>query len=241
MRLCKAIPYIGSYCTVCAHPLATGDCRAHNSELEFLDRTIAVGLYYTSDVRAELAVRGIALGNALTYHILELKNRIAAAPVLGAAMALVMRERLFDVGPEDVDVVTYVPKDPSEYKVDIETGERYNQAELLAIIVSRATGKPLRQLVTKTRPLTLSGLSMHERYVRAKEAYRVLEDVKSEVKGLRVLLVDDVRTSGATGNAIAEKLKSAGASRVYLLVAGRATFKPQFMEFIEQRRGSPKS
>ena len=237
-RLCRAIPFLGDYCRVCAHPLPPGcRCRAHREEWEVLDKTLAVGMYYTKDVIEELTDRGMRIGNGLTSLILELKSRRLAAPLLSIAMATVLHERLFDIGVGDVDVVTYVPKHSSELKTDADTGERYNQAELLAEEVARIIGTPVKPLVIKTRPLSLSRLDIEERYRRSRSVYRISERLINEVKGLRVLLVDDVRTSGATANAIAEKLKEAGASRVYLLVAGRATFRHQFIEFVEYRYG----
>ena len=237
VRLCKAIPFLGAYCDVCAHPLPLNYvCRAHSSEREVLDKTIAVGMYYTKDVVEELASQGIWARNALTSYILELKNRKLVAPLLGIAMATVLHTRIFGISPDDIDIVTYVPKHPMELKRDVDTGEEYNQSELLAEIVSRVLNKPLKSLVIKTQPLSLSGLRTEDRYKHAREVYRIDREYINDIKGSRILIVDDVRTSGATANAIAEKLKGVGASKTYLLVAGRATLKTQFIEFVMHTR-----
>lgn len=118
---------------------------------------------------------------------------------------------------------------PLELKVDGDTGEEFNQAELIANHISEEFGiECLRALITKRRPLKMRGLRREERLRRARQVYGLnearLQELRDVLRGSVVLLVDDVRTTGATGLACAEALKQVGASRAYLLVAGRATF-----------------
>jgi len=233
-RLCKAIPYLGNYCERCAHPLAPGTfCTAHDPQREYLDKTLAVGLYLTNDVLLELTLKGLSVPNELTNLIRALKISKEAALKLGVSMALVVKGRLFGIGVEDIDYITYVPKLESELKVDIDTNKRYNQAELLAKVISKVLNIEVIDAVVKTKPVSLLGLNISDRYDLAMSSYEVNRGVIRELEEARILLVDDVRTSGATGNAIARKLKEAGAKRVYLLVAGRATFKSQLLKFID--------
>jgi predicted amidophosphoribosyltransferase len=52
-------------------------------------------------------------------------------------------------------------------------------------------------------------------------AFRVAADLKAEVAGRRLVLIDDVLTSGATADTCARALLRAGASRVDVLVFAR--------------------
>ncbi len=65
------------------------------------------------------------------------------------------------------------------------------------------------------------GLSQSERAQNVQGAFRVPPDRKAEVAGRRVVLVDDVLTSGATSDACARALLRAGARNVDLLVFAR--------------------
>ena len=58
------------------------------------------------------------------------------------------------------------------------------------------------------------GLSQKERASNVQGAFRVPPDGKAEVKGRRLVLIDDVLTSGATADACARTLLRAGASNV---------------------------
>jgi ComF family protein len=100
---------------------------------------------------------------------------------------------------------------------------RYNQSALLARRLCRpdvAWGNlPFRpDLLERTRATTAQvGLGYRQRQANVRNAFRVPEAVRGNLKGATVLLVDDVITSGATANACAAALKKAGAGRVNVL------------------------
>ena len=239
IKVAKVIPFFRkwSYCPRCVHPIPKewreqGICKAHSDEYEVLDATIAVGLYYTQNVINELGLRT----NKLTDYILQLKHRKNIASLLAAAMAVIMRSGVYGISEKDIDILTFVPKHPVEYKIDEDTGEEYNQAEELARYLSRYLDRPVYQLIIKTTPLSLSGLSFRDRYEQCRKVYKLCTRTKDLVKGMRIVVVDDVRTTGATGNIIAELLKRAGAERVYLLVAGRATHLDTFKILLSSQK-----
>ena len=96
----------------------------------------------------------------------------------------------------------------------------FNQAELLAIPVAKRYGVKLagnlcRRRYTKSQ----AGLSEAERRRNLKDAFTVIRP--HQVIGKRVLLIDDVFTTGATLRAAAAVLKSAGASYVCALTLAR--------------------
>lgn len=96
----------------------------------------------------------------------------------------------------------------------------FNQSLLLARILSRKLGVPLlMDILTKTR-LTQPqvGLSAKERVKNIRNAFAV----KGTVNTPRILLVDDVMTTGATVSECSKQLKNAGAKEVIVLTLARA-------------------
>jgi len=94
----------------------------------------------------------------------------------------------------------------------------FNQSHLLAREVARRTGIRLIRPVRRVRPTPpQAGLSNAARRTNVGAAFQV----RGRLTGLRLLLIDDVMTTGATANACAAALKRAGAARVTLLTLAR--------------------
>jgi ComF family protein len=97
----------------------------------------------------------------------------------------------------------------------------FNQSELLARDLSRRTGVPVLQAVRRRRKTAAqAGLTHAQRRKNVHGAFAVPRP--DRVKGLSLLLVDDVLTTGSTVNACAKALKQAGAGRVCVLTLSRA-------------------
>jgi ComF family protein len=100
---------------------------------------------------------------------------------------------------------------------------RFNQAALLAKGVARHAGLPYAPMaltrVKRTRPQV--GLTRDARAANMQGAFKVPAEATHRVAGARILLVDDVLTSGATLNAAARVLLRAGAARVDVLTFAR--------------------
>lgn len=152
----------------------------------------------------------------LTAAILLLKYEEIHS--LGNWFAARMQEVL--TANEDVlraDVVVPVPLHPDRLR---ERG--YNQAELIAAPLARRLNLKLgAYLLVRTipRPPRLH-LSRRERWASVRGAYAISKGVR--VDNLRILLVDDVMTTGATLDACARALKRSGAAEVFALTVGRA-------------------
>lgn len=159
-------------------------------------------------MRASCSYTGTA-GQAvrrLKYH----QERYLAEP-LAALLVEVLRAR-----PLAVDALVPVPLDRSRAR---ERG--YNQSALLAAPVGLALALPvLSSALLRTRATRSQvGLSARARRANVRGAFACAES--EVVAGRRLLLVDDVMTTGATLEACAEALVAAGAVGVYGLVVAR--------------------
>jgi predicted amidophosphoribosyltransferase len=99
----------------------------------------------------------------------------------------------------------------------------YNQAALIASALGRRTGIPVElELVERIKATPpLKGMGARERALAVRGAFRVAAARKERLRGRRVILVDDVFTSGATASACAAVLKRAGAARVDIICWAR--------------------
>jgi ComF family protein len=96
----------------------------------------------------------------------------------------------------------------------------FNQAALLAEQIARSRNIPALRPVQRVRAtLSQTGLSNAKRRRNVAGAFRARAG--RPLEGLRILLVDDVMTTGATGSACASALKRAGAKSVTLLTVAR--------------------
>jgi ComF family protein len=97
----------------------------------------------------------------------------------------------------------------------------FNQAELLAREIARRWNAPVRKVVRRIRfTPSQAGLSLAQRRLNVRGAFAAKRGIRLD--GMRVLLVDDVLTTGASAGACARALKRAGASHVALLTVARA-------------------
>jgi ComF family protein len=105
---------------------------------------------------------------------------------------------------------------------------RYNQAAILARRLSEITGLPLGLTLLRRVRQTQSqvGLTSHERRENVAAAFAVAPGAETRLHGKRILLIDDVITTGATLGACAETLKRAGAAEVDCLALAMATHAP---------------
>ena len=122
-------------------------------------------------------------------------------------------ERLRDVS---FDLIVPVPLHPARQR---ERG--FNQASLLAGSLSAEISLPSRPVLERIRyTTTQTALDRSERMENLHNAFRLRKN--ADVRGLRVLLIDDVLTTGSTLSECARVLKRAGAISVYAATAARA-------------------
>jgi ComF family protein len=96
----------------------------------------------------------------------------------------------------------------------------YNQAALLAHALASCLELPVQEAAVIRVRATASQIHLNpaERRANVRDAFQCREDVN----GLRILLIDDVCTTGATLEACAAALRACGAASVFGLTAARA-------------------
>ncbi len=139
-------------------------------------------------------------------HLLKYQQYTYIAQLFGRSLA----KRL----PLNFDCVTAVPLNPVRQK---ERG--YNQSLLIAHELSEITRIPLYEhLLVRTRNTpSQTKLSREERKQNVREAF----GLNQKVEGLRILLIDDVITTGSTLNECARILRDGGAA--HITIAAMAT------------------
>jgi ComF family protein len=142
-------------------------------------------------------------------HLLKYDRMRPLAAHLGELMATALPPG------EQVDAVVPVPL---HWRRRWRRG--FNQSELLARIVARRYGLKVSRALRRGRP-TASQAGLTRSMRRANVAGAFFVRSRQEVEGRRILLVDDVMTTGATASACGTALKRAGARRVTVLTLAR--------------------
>ena len=160
-----------------------------------------------SGVRAAFAYDGAARTAVLT---LKFKSGRYLAPMMGEFLRAELRRR-----PLQADMVVPVPLASTRFR---ERG--FNQAQLLACEVAAAVrGTVVADALVRTERVAQQTLRAADRLVNLAGAISCA--APNEVEGRRVLLVDDVVTTGATVSACADALADAGARRISAIAFAR--------------------
>ncbi|CAK0748117.1 competence protein ComFC [Azospirillaceae bacterium] len=157
----------------------------------------------------------VAYDNGSKPLILSFKHgdRTDCAPIYGAWMARAGADLL-----ETADILTPVPLHWGRL-----FHRRYNQAALLAQEIERQSGKPavLDALIRRRSTLSQGGRGRTARFRNVRGAFETRARRAALIQGARVLVIDDVMTTGATISECARMLLHAGARQVDALTLAR--------------------
>ena len=193
------------YCVACRTPFVnpypldeSGRCMLCRLGLNGFDQVYSYGAY-------EGTLRTL-------IHLFKFEGVRPLASKFGELLALaVPREEHFDA---------IVPM-PLHWRRRWQRG--FNQSELLAQEIARRWHAPVVKAIRRKRATApQAGLTSAQRRDNVRAAFEPRAGAaKKSLDGLRVLLVDDVLTTGATASACARALKRAGAAHVSLLALAR--------------------
>ncbi len=220
-------------CPSCREPLGDGVglCATCWSKLSFIEKPYCarLGIPFVYDPgpgllsmeaiadppaydRARAAVRYDDIARALVLGF-KYGDRLDLAPMMGRWMARAGRELT-----ADADALLPVPLHWRRL-----WARRFNQAAALAGAISNISGVPvLHGGIKRVRATPQQvGLSKTERAGNVQGAFRVPAEQKAQIAGKRLVLIDDVLTSGATVDTCARALLRAGAAHIDVLVFAR--------------------
>jgi ComF family protein len=220
-------------CPSCREPLGDGVglCAGCWSKLSFIEPPYCarLGIPFTYDPgpgllsmeaiasppaydRARAAVRYDDIARTLVLGF-KYGDRLDLARMMGRWMARAGHELT-----RDADALLPVPLHWRRL-----WARRFNQSAALAGAISEICGVPvLHDALKRVRATPQQvGLSKPERADNVQGAFRVPTDQKIKVAGRRLVLIDDVLTSGATADTCARALLRAGAAHVDVLVFAR--------------------
>lgn len=187
------------YCMRCGKPLATLHMgREYCEDCSRRQHSFTQG-------KAAFVYRGAMIG---TMHRMKYSNRRDYAPVLAREAYGMYGDWIGRIQPQ---VIVPVPLHRARRRM-----RGYNQAELLARELSRLSGIPMDAglLVRVHNTDRQRELNPQERKNNLKNAFQTPKKI---VQLEKVLLIDDIYTTGSTADAAADALRRAGVKNVYLL------------------------
>ncbi|MFT2212971.1 ComF family protein [Rhizobium giardinii] len=221
-------------CTGCGRMVGQhrGVCPACWATLRLIERPYCevLGLPFSHDLGAGILsadaianppvfdrLRSVAIHDGIArslVHGLKYRDRTDLAIMMAGWMV-----RASDGTVEACDAILPVPL--HAYRL---WGRGFNQSAELARAIARLSGKPYlaTALIRTKRTARQVGLGAAAREDNVRGAFAVTEAGKTALFGKRVVLVDDVYTTGATVSAATRALKKAGAGDVTVLTFARA-------------------
>lgn len=134
-------------------------------------------------------------------HALKYQQAAASADLAAELMIPLLQSTEFDL-------VTSVPAAPKRFRA-----RGFNQSELIARGLARKLQLPYATLLGRSSSVRQVGMDRRHRFEQIKGAFYPIRTTRSQ--SARILLIDDVLTTGATLNQCAKVLKANGAKRVW--------------------------
>ena len=177
------------------------DVSCHKCDEHFYDRAFAVGIYE----------------KALAAEIIHFKKK----PFISKHLTEMLRQALDRNSVQSLDLVMPVPLSKERM---IERG--FNQSEVVTKLAADHLRLPMDNLTlirTKQTPIHRMSMDRRARELTVEKAFTVARP--KLIAGKKILLVDDVLTSGSTASACAKVLMKSGAANVIVFTLARAVLK----------------
>jgi ComF family protein len=202
VRVCAGCGRRGEWvCRFCAAdlpPLSVPGCLRCGRE----DRTACECGFLPDEVERLRAVYPFAGWVREAIHKLKYDGERARAPML-ADQIVHIADQL-----QDIDGIIPVPMHPNRLRI-----RGFNQAELLAARIARTYGIPMMRVLERVEDRgSQVGRSSYDRWIAVEGAFRCTSPIS--VRNRRVIVLDDVITTGATISSCAVTLSGSGAAVV---------------------------
>lgn len=198
---CKEnLPVIGDErCKYCGADKLRCSCKKHRKGFE----AIIAPFYYEDGIKTAI-------------HNLKFNGKEFVADILAEDMAKVVKTEYENI---EFDFICYVP-----FSFAQRIKRPYNQSELLALNLSQSLNVPVENVMVKH--FDTKGQHNTPYKERAGNVFGIYDIAENaDVKGKTILLVDDVKTSGATLDECAWILRIRGAEKVFCVVSAIAGIK----------------
>jgi len=148
-------------------------------------------------------------------HLMKFKNNLAIANLFGTLMA----EHILKNYQRLPDLIIPMPLHPRRLRF-----RGYNQAELLTQVISKKTKIPMHRSIVFRKRYTPPQHTLSAK-LRIKNMRNVFQ-IKENVEGKHILVIDDVITTGASVRALSQTINDAGARTIDVYSIARTIHEP---------------
>ena len=188
------------YCLKCAYP--SGICM-NCSDLYGFNRVYALGVYHKGLPHPQL-----------TSHILDMKQDKEMAEPLTSALECSIKNRYPEL--TDTEIIIPVPNHKDKVK-----NKGFNQASVLSDQLGSKMKIKSADILIKIRESSQTGASREQRRINAEGAYLLDSFRAKEIRDKKIIVLDDVFTTGFTLSECSKVLLDGGAREVNCVVLGR--------------------
>jgi len=147
---------------------------------------------------------------------LILKLKYNKSFLAGKILASYMSDFILENFKDKVDILTFIPSSKSALK-----SRGFNQCEVLCKYISKSCKIPYKKLLYKASDsVDQIGLDNIKRWENIRDSFIVKN--KKYIEGKRVLIIDDVITSGATAFYAAKAIKEINADEIFILTVAKS-------------------
>ena len=196
----EKIEFITEKCPVCSGIISSGKCGICSDRKLFFKKNIAIA-EYSGIIKEILHNLKFSRNRQLYIHLGKL-----------------LLDR-FQMCRIEADIVTSVPMNRKK-----KWGRGYNQSELIARYLAKKSQLPYYSLLKEGKKAkTQKDLGLKNRFINVINRYEAIR--RDKILNKKILIVDDILTTGATINECARILLLAGANKIFSLTIARSGIK----------------